>query len=106
MDLESSATTRISHIEAKVGFSSSASTVKFFYTLSIAYRLECSGIGSGVGTKDDVGIEYDIAFVSMNNNNAEFNYSSYNKEALAAVWAIAHFQPHLYRQRLTLVTDH
>ena len=31
---------------------------------------------------------------------------SYEVEVLAAVWAIAHFEPYLYGQRFTLVIDH
>ena len=46
-----------------------------------------------------------VAFASRS-NNVESNYSSYEAEALAAVWAIAHFRPYLHRQRFTLVTDH
>jgi len=41
--------------------------------------------------KDNVGLEYIIAFASRSNNNVESNYSSYEGEALATVWAIAHF---------------
>jgi len=41
--------------------------------------------------KTDVGREYVISFSSRSNNNAESKYSSYEGEALAAVWAIAYF---------------
>jgi len=36
----------------------------------------------------------------------EFNYSSYKRESLAMVWAIAHFHHYLYGQQFTLVTNH
>ena len=64
------------------------------------------GLGAVSAQKDDVGQEYVIAFASTSNNNAESNYSFYEGEALAAVWAIAHFRPYLYGQRFTLVTNH
>ena len=63
------------------------------------------GFGAVLAQKDDVGWEYVIAFTSKSNNNAESNYSSYEGEALAAVWAIAHIRPYLYRQRFSLVGD-
>lgn len=63
-------------------------------------------MGAVLTQNADEGREYVIAFASRSNNNAESNYSSYEGEALAAVWAIAHFRPYLYRQRFTLVTDH
>jgi len=56
------------------------------------------GLGVVLAQKDNVGREYVIAFASRSNNNAESNYSSYKGEALAVVWAIAHFQPYLYSQ--------
>jgi len=64
------------------------------------------GLGAVSIQKDDVGREYVIAFASRSNNNVESKYSSYEGEALATVWAIAHFQPYLYSQHFNLVTDH
>lgn len=64
------------------------------------------GLEAVLTQKDEEGREYVVAFASRSNNNAESNYSSYEEEALAAVWAIAHFRPYLYGQHFTLVTDH
>jgi hypothetical protein len=64
------------------------------------------GLGAVLTQKDDFGREYVVAYVSRSNNSAEVKYSSYEGEALAAVWAIAHFRPYLYDQRFTLVTDY
>lgn len=55
------------------------------------------GLGAVLTQKDEEGREYVVAFASKCNNNAESNYSSYEGEAVAAVWAIAHFRPYLYR---------
>ena len=59
------------------------------------------GLEAVLTKKDEEGQEYVVAFASRSNNNAEPNYSSYEGEALAAVWAIAHFRPYLYGQRFT-----
>ena len=40
---------------------------------------------------DDDGKEFVIAYANRSNNNAEAQYSSYEKECLAPIWAIAHF---------------
>ena len=62
-------------------------------------------LGAVLNKKDDFGQEYVIAYASRSNNTAEANYSSYDREALAAVWAIVHFRPYLYGQRFALVID-
>ena len=64
------------------------------------------GLEGVLTQKDDSGREYVFAYASQSNNTAKANYSSYEGEALAAVWAIAHFRPYLYDQQFTLVTDH
>jgi hypothetical protein len=40
---------------------------------------------------DDDRKEFVIAYASQSNNNAEAQYSSYEGEFLAAIWAIDHF---------------
>ena len=56
--------------------------------------------------KDDFGRRYVVAYTSQNNNTAEANFSSYDGETLAAVWAFVHFQPYLYSHHFALMTDH
>ena len=63
-------------------------------------------LGAVLNKKDDFGQEYVIADASKSNNTAKANYSSYEREALGAVWAIAHFRPYLNGQRFALVIDH
>jgi hypothetical protein len=55
---------------------------------------------------DDDGKEFVIAYASWSNNNAEAQYSSYEGEYLATIWAIAHFRCYLYDNEFLLMTDH
>jgi hypothetical protein len=61
-------------------------------------------LGAVLTQKENFGLKYSVSYASQGNNTAY--YSSYEGEALAAIWAIAHFQPYLYGQRFILVTDH
>ncbi|CAI5476226.1 unnamed protein product [Closterium sp. Yama58-4] len=47
-----------------------------------------------------------VAFASRSCNAAEANYSSYEGEGLAVVWAVKHFRVYLQGRKFTLVTDH
>jgi hypothetical protein len=55
---------------------------------------------------DDDGKEFVIVYANGSNNNAETQYSSYEEECLAAIWAIAHFRCYLYGNEFLLVRDH
>jgi hypothetical protein len=63
-------------------------------------------IGAMLTQMDDDGKEFVIAYASRSNNNAEAQYSSYEEECLAAIWAIAYFRCYLYGNKFLLVTDH
>jgi len=63
------------------------------------------GIGVILGQLDE-GKEYVIAYAFRSNNKAKNNYSSYEGECLAIVWAVIHFKPYLYDTKFTLYTDH
>ena len=78
------------------------------YTRRFLLKTDWSRLGMGacLVQADDEGHEYVIAYASRSNNAAEANYSSYEGECLAAVWAVVHFRPYLYGQSFTLVTDH
>jgi len=64
------------------------------------------GIGAILGQLDEESKEYVIAYASRSNNKAESNYSSYEGECLAVVWAVIHFRPYFYGTNFTLYTDH
>ena len=54
------------------------------------------GLGVVLTQKDEFGREYVVVYALRSNNTAKANYSSYEGEALAAAWAIAHFWPYVY----------
>lgn len=51
-------------------------------------------------------VERPIAFASRTLNETEGRYATNEKEALAIIWAVKKYQPYLYGNRFTLVTDH
>ena len=52
------------------------------------------------------GEEHPICYASRSCNAAEQNYSSFDGECLAVVWATSRFRPYLFGNSFTLVTDH
>lgn len=52
------------------------------------------------------GTERPIAFASRTLNSTENKYATNEKEALAIIWAVKKYQPYLYGNKFTLVTDH
>jgi RNase H-like domain found in reverse transcriptase len=64
------------------------------------------GIGAVLSQKDDEGKERVIAYASRSMNRAELNYPITDKECLAIVWAIKHFEQYLTIQPFQVITDH
>ena len=55
---------------------------------------------------DEGGVGHPVCFASWSCNAAEQNYSSFEGECLAVVWATSHFRSYLFGNSFTLVTDH
>ena len=49
-------------------------------------------MGAVLGQKDERGLDYDVAYASRSCNLAENNYSNFDGECLAAVWATSHLR--------------
>ena len=64
------------------------------------------GIGAVLGQTNEEGQDYIVACVSRSLIKHEANYSSYEGEMLAAVWAIKTFRPYLLGLKFEVVTDH
>ena len=64
------------------------------------------GIGAVLGQLNEDGQEYIVACISRSLNKHEANYSSYEGEMLAAVWAIKTFRPYLLGVKFDVITDH
>ena len=47
-----------------------------------------------------------IAYDSRSLSDTEKKYDTYEKEALAIIFCVTHFCPHLYGRKFTVVTDH
>ena len=73
-------------------------------------RLACDvspfSVGAVLSQVDASGKEHPIGFVSRALATAERNYCQFEKEALAVVYGVKHFNNYLNGQRFTLITDH
>lgn len=64
------------------------------------------GAGAILGQTDDDGNEYMCACASRSLSAGERNYSSYQGEMLAVVWAVKTFRIYLHGAKFRIITDH
>ena len=63
------------------------------------------GLGAVLSQPDDGGNLRPVAYASKKLTDAEMNYHSTEKEALAIIWALRAFRPYLLGAELTVETD-
>ncbi len=63
-------------------------------------------IGAVLSQKDENGREHPIHYASRGLNEAEKNYSTYEREGLAIVFALKKFRHYLLCEKFKLFTDH
>ena len=63
-------------------------------------------MGAILSQVDLGGVEHPVCYASRSCNPAEQNYSSFEGECLAVVWATRHFRQYLFGNSFHLVTDH
>lgn len=64
------------------------------------------GVRAVLAQEDDLGREAPIAFASRTLGSAEKNYSYLDKEGLAIVYGVSHFQKYITGWQVTIITDH
>lgn len=71
-------------------------------------QVDASQVGAGAVLlqEDDAGVVRPVSFFSKKFNGYQANYSVIEKEALALVWALQHFEVYLGGAPLVVYTDH
>ena len=65
-----------------------------------------TGLGAVLAQKDSKNKERVIAYASKSLNKAELNYGITDKECLAVIWAIKHFEQYLGLLSFKVITNH
>ncbi|XP_039514899.1 uncharacterized protein LOC120469791 [Pimephales promelas] len=71
-------------------------------------QVDASQVGAGAVLlqEDDQGVVRPVSFFSKKFNRYQFNYSVIEKEALALIWALQHFQVYIGGAPVIVYTDH
>ena len=64
------------------------------------------GMGAILSQLNKEGVEHPICYASRSCNAPEQNYSAFDGECVAVVWATSNFKSYLFGNSFTLVTDH
>ena len=77
------------------------------YSKTFFVVMDASQVGLGASLMQEWdGRLHPIAYASRTLNNAERNYSTTKREALAVVWALRHFRFQILGYELVVLTDH
>ena len=78
------------------------------YNKSFIIRSDASerAVGALLAQKDDVGIEYPIAFASTKLSETQRRWSTVAKECFAIIYALKKFDAIVYMSHIDLFTDH
>ena len=58
-------------------------------------------MGAVLSQLDGEMVEYPVAYATRSYNSSEQNYSSFDRECLAVVWATTHFRHYLFGNSFT-----
>ncbi len=72
----------------------------------VATDASSQALGAVLSQHDEDGREHPVQYASRCLTPAERNYSTFEREALAVVFAFKKFRPFLLSNRVTLLTDH
>jgi hypothetical protein len=78
-----------------------------FYLYTDASNFAIGAVLQQRNKSDEVRTSYKpILYASRTLNKAQMNYSTTEKELLAIIWSVKHFQPYLFGRKFVIRSDH